>query len=124
MGVHMSAQQHSTAVNSPGNRVFSYGTPLAPASGPILMEQTIGTNKLAPVKMVNFIAGLLIDLPSRSKVLSVEVDAETYRVTVASANGGVSLHHLSAWDVSRSMRGDPTALATLRADLGRHAMAV
>jgi len=88
------------------------------------MEQTIGTNKLAPVKMVNFIAGLLIDLPSRSKVLSVEVDAETYRVTVASANGGVSLHHLSAWDVSRSMRGDPAALATLRADLGRHAMAV
>ena len=88
------------------------------------MENVIGTNKLAPVKMVNFIAGLLIDLPSRSKVLSVEVESDTYRVTVASANGGVSLHHLSAWDVSRSMRGDPTALATLRADLGRHAMAV
>ena len=107
-----------------GRTPGGYGTPFAAGVGPPRMENTIGTNKLAPVKMVNFIAGLLIDLPSRSKVLSVEVDAETYRVTVASANGGVSLHHLSAWDVSRSMRGDPNALATLRADLGRHAMAV
>src|SRR3989441_5312818 len=101
-----------------------YGIPFAAGVGPPRMENTIGTNKLAPVKMVNFIAGLLIDLPSRSKVLSVEVESDTYLVTVASANGGVSLHHLSAWDVSRSMRGDPNALATLRADLGRHAMAV
>src|SRR5438874_13793436 len=108
MRVHMSAQQHSTAVNSPGNRVFSYGTPLAPSDGPILMEQTIGTNQLAPVKMVNFIAGLLIDLPSRSKVLSVDVDAETFRATVASADGGVSLNRHSTRDVSRTMRDDPT----------------
>jgi hypothetical protein len=88
------------------------------------METTFGTNKPAPVKMVNFIAGVLIDLPSRSKVVSVEVEGGTYLVTVASATGGVSLHHLSAWDVSRSMRGDPSALAALRADLGRHTMAV
>ena len=88
------------------------------------MDNMLGTNKPAPVKMVNFIAGLLIDLPSRSKVVSVEVESGTYLVTVASANGGVSVHQLSAWDVSRSMRGDPDALAALRADLGRHAMAV
>jgi hypothetical protein len=88
------------------------------------METTVGTNKPAPVKMVNFIAGLLIDLPSRSKVVSVEVESGTYLVTVASTNGGVCLHHLSAWDVSRSMRGDPDALAALRADLGRHALAM
>ena len=86
--------------------------------------ETPTTNKPAPVKMVQFIARLLVDLPSRSKVVSVEVDGSTYVVAVASAHGGVSLHHLSVWDVSRSMRGDPAALAAIRADLGRHAMAV
>src|SRR5436309_4273786 len=107
-----------------GRTPGGYGTPFAAVVGPPRMENTIGTNKLAPLKMVNFIAGLLIDLPSRSKVVSVEVESGTYLVTVASANGGVSLHHLSAWDVSRSMRGDPDSIAVLRADLGRHAMAV
>ena len=74
--------------------------------------------------MVQFIARLLIDLPSRSKVVSVEVEGSAYVVTVAWAHGGVSQHQLSVWDVSRSMRGDPDALATVRADLGRHAIAV
>src|SRR3989442_12618369 len=107
-----------------GRTPGGYGTPFAAVVGPPRMENTIGTNKLAPLKMVNFIAGLLIDLPSRSKDVSVEVASDTYLATVASANGGVSLHHLSAWDVSRSMRGDPNPLARLPTDLARPAMAL
>src|SRR3989442_3407541 len=106
-----------------GRTPGGYGTPFAAVVGPPRMENTIGTNKLAPLKMVNFIAGLLIDLPSRSKVVSVEVASDTYLVTVASANGGVRLHHLSASDVSPNMRGHPNPPATVRALLRRHTMA-
>jgi len=85
------------------------------------MDTSVGTNKLAPLKMVHFIAELLIDLSSRSKVVSVEVEGNTYMVTVSRQDGGLAVHQLSAWDVSRSMRGDPDALAALRAGFERHA---
>jgi len=85
------------------------------------MDTSVGINKLAPLKMVHFIAELLIDLSSRSKVVSVEVEGSTYMVTVSGQDGRRAVHQLSAWDVSRSMRGDPDALAALRAGFERHA---
>jgi hypothetical protein len=73
--------------------------------------------KAAPVKMVNFIAELLLDLPTRSKVVGVEAEEAGYVVTLARPEGPRTTHRLSAWDVSRSLRGDPQALAAVRASL-------
>ncbi|OLC16508.1 MAG: hypothetical protein AUH29_05010 [Candidatus Rokubacteria bacterium 13_1_40CM_69_27] len=85
------------------------------------MEARTTANKPAPVKMVHFIAELLQDLPIKGRVVSVEVEDTAYLVTLALAGRGLSVHQLSVWDVSRSMRGDPNALASIRADLLRGA---
>ena len=74
-------------------------------------------NKPAPTKVVHFIRGVLTDLAVRGQVVSVEVEDASYLVTVARPDGADSVHPLSAWDVSRSMRGDALALATIRAGL-------
>lgn len=75
------------------------------------------SSKAAPVKMVNFIAELLLDLPTRGKVQAVEADESAYVVTLTMPDGLVTTHRLSAWDVSRGLRGDPQALAAVRAGL-------
>jgi hypothetical protein len=81
------------------------------------MDGVNGT-KSAPAKMRYFLADLLLDLSVRGKVLSVEVeDPATYLVTLLLAGRGVTVHHLSAWEMSRGLRGDPDALALLRAGL-------
>ena len=77
--------------------------------------RTLG--KPAPTKMVHFIKDVLADLPGRGQVVSVEVENAFYLVTLAHEDRGHSVHHLSAWDVSRSMRGDADALAAIRAGL-------
>ncbi len=76
-------------------------------------------SKSAPTKMVHFIADLLTDLPVRGKVVSIEVEDSAYLVTLAVGHRGMAVRHLSAWDVSRSLRGDPQAVAALRADLAQ-----
>ncbi|HXG16941.1 MAG TPA: hypothetical protein VNK50_11885 [Calidithermus sp.] len=81
------------------------------------MHETTVSAKAAPVKMVHFIAELLLDLPSRGKVVGVEAHQAGYVVTLAAPDGVVTTHHLSAWDVSRGLRGDPQALAAVRAGL-------
>ena len=52
-------------------------------------------------------------------VLSVLVEESAYLVTLSLPDRGVAFRHLSAYDVGRSLRGDPDALAVLRADLLR-----
>jgi hypothetical protein len=79
----------------------------------------VTTDKLAPARMHHFIAEQLLDLAVRGKVLSVLVEESTYRVTLALAERGVAFRHLSAYDVGRSLRGDPDALAVIRAELLR-----
>ena len=79
----------------------------------------MATDKLAPAKMHHFIAEQLLDLAVRGKVLSVLVEESAYRVTLALPDRGVAFRHLSAYDVGRSLRGDPDALAVIRADLLR-----
>jgi hypothetical protein len=79
----------------------------------------MATDKRAPAKMHHFIAEQLLDLAVRGKVLSVLVEESAYLVTLSLADRGVTLRHLSAYDVSRSLRGDPDALALVRADLLR-----
>jgi len=79
----------------------------------------VETEKLAPAKMHYFIAEQLNDLAVRGKVLSVLVAESAYLVTISLADRGVTFRHLSAYDVSRSLRGDPDALAVIRADLLR-----
>lgn len=81
------------------------------------MQPATASPKAAPVKMVNFIAELLLDLPTRSKVVAVEADEAGYLVTLAIPDGPVTTHRVSAWDVSRGLRGDPQALAAVRASL-------
>jgi len=76
-------------------------------------------HKLAPTKMVHFLAEVMLDLPLKGRVVSVEVEDAAYLVTLSLNEHGQRVHQLSAWDVSRSMRGDPTALAAIRADLLR-----
>lgn len=83
------------------------------------MDARATANKPAPVKMLHFIADLLQDLPIKGRVVSVEVEDTTYLVTLALPGRGLSVHQLSVWDVSRSMRGDPNALAAIRANLLR-----
>jgi len=79
----------------------------------------VTTDKLAPAKMHHFIAEQLLDLAVRGKVLSVLVEESAYLVTLTLPDRSVAFRHLSAYDVGRSLRGDPDALAVLRADLLR-----
>jgi hypothetical protein len=79
----------------------------------------VTTDKLAPAKMHHFIAEQLLDLAVRGKVLSVLVEESTYLVTLSLPDRSVAFRHLSAYDVGRSLRGDPDALAVIRADLLR-----
>jgi hypothetical protein len=81
------------------------------------MPERTSTSKPAPTKMVHFIKDVLTDLPERGQVVSVEVEGASYLVTLAHPDRTHSVHHLSAWDVSRSMRGDAAALAAIRAGL-------
>jgi hypothetical protein len=80
----------------------------------------VPTDKRAPAKMHQFIAEQLLDLAVRGKVLSVLVEESAYLVTLSLPDRGVTLRHLSAYDVGRSLRGDPEALASVRADLLGH----
>jgi hypothetical protein len=75
--------------------------------------------KPAPLRIVHFLSELLRDLSSPCKVLSVEVEAAMYRVTLALPDHGRAIIRLSAFDVSRSVRGDQDALASLGSDLTR-----
>ncbi len=75
------------------------------------------SEKSAPVKMVKFIAEVLHDLPAPCRLISVEVRDASYAVTVALPDGAVSTRHVSPWDMSRGLRGDPAARAALRAGL-------
>ncbi len=71
--------------------------------------------------MVHFLAEVLLELPVKGRVVSVEVEDASYRVTLALSDQGhrTQVHQLSAYDVSRSMRGDQDALAAIRADFLR-----
>ena len=75
------------------------------------------TGKLAPARMHHFIADQLNDLAVRGKVLSVLVQESDYLVMLSLADRGITVRHLSPYDVSRSLRGDPDALAIIRAEL-------
>jgi hypothetical protein len=80
------------------------------------------TAKLAPARMHHFIADQLNDLAVRGKVVSVLVQESAYLVMLSLADRGITFCLLSPYDVSRSLRGDPDALAVIRAelaDLGR-----
>ena len=77
------------------------------------------TEKLAPAKMHYFIVEQLNDLAVRAKLLSVLVQESSYLVRLSLADRGIALRHLCPYDVSRSLRGDPDALALVRADLLR-----
>jgi hypothetical protein len=83
------------------------------------VEVQVTTDKLAPAKMHHFIAEQLLDLAVRGKVLSVLVEESAYLVTLSLPDRGVTFRHLSAYDMGRSLRGDPDALAVIRADLLR-----
>lgn len=83
------------------------------------MEDELRENKSAPTKMVHFLSELVTELPVRGKIVSVEVENANYLVTLALPSRGLTVHQLSAYDVSRSMRGDPVARAALREDLMR-----
>lgn len=75
--------------------------------------------KPAPVKVVRSIADAAVELPGRLRVLAVEVDGDTYRVTLARSDGGLAVQAIPAWVVSRSLRGYPDGQAAVRADLLR-----
>ena len=79
----------------------------------------MNTTKLAPARMHHFIADQLNDLAVRGKVLSVLVQDSAYLVMLSLADRGIAFRQLSPYDVSRSLRGDPDALAVIRADLLR-----
>jgi hypothetical protein len=83
------------------------------------VEVQVTSDKLAPAKMHHFIAEQLLDLAVRGKVLSVLVEESAYLVTLSLPGRGVTFRHLSAYDMGRSLRGDPDALAIIRADLLR-----
>lgn len=78
------------------------------------------SSKAAPAKMVHFISELVTDLPLRCKVVSVEVEDMAYAVTLWLPDRGLSVQQLSAYEMSRSMRGDPEAVAILRDQLVKH----
>ena len=67
--------------------------------------------------MHHFIADQLNDLAVRGKLLSVLVQESAYLVTFSLADRGITFRQLSPYDVSRSLRGDPDALAIIRAEL-------
>jgi hypothetical protein len=75
--------------------------------------------KPAPTKIVRFLGEILGAQPGHGTVISVEVESNAYRVTLAVPERGLVVVPLSAFDVSRSVRGDREALATLGADLVR-----
>lgn len=83
------------------------------------MEAHVNPTKLAPARMHHFIADQLNDLSVRGTVLSVLVQESAYLVTLSLADRGIAFRQLSPFDVSRSLRGDPDALAVIRADLLR-----
>jgi hypothetical protein len=67
--------------------------------------------------MVRLIEELLEDGASTGRVVAVDVEDGTYRVTLTRPDHGLSTHQLSAWVVSRGLRGDPAARDAIRADL-------
>jgi hypothetical protein len=75
--------------------------------------------KLAPARMHYFIGEQLNDLAVRGKVVSVRVRESAYLVRLSLEDRGVAFRQLSPYDVSRGLRGDPDALALVRADLLR-----
>jgi hypothetical protein len=79
--------------------------------------------KPAPARMHQFIGELMMEIALHGKVISIEVADENYLVTLELPRRGVSVHFLSAWDMSRSLRGDPEARASISADLLRGAAA-
>jgi hypothetical protein len=83
----------------------------------------VETEKLAPAKMHWFIAEQLTNLAVRGRVLSVLVNGSGYLVTLALTDHGIQFRQLSPYDVSRSLRADPDALAVVQADLLRDAPA-
>lgn len=83
------------------------------------MNDPMTAPKPAPVKIVRFLGEILGEDPGRGRIISVEVEASTYRVTLAVPERGLVVVPLSAFDVSRSVRGDRDALATVGADLVR-----
>ncbi len=83
------------------------------------MQRRVNEHKPAPTKMVHFLSEVLLELPVKGRVVSVEVEEASYMVTLSFHDRGQRVHHLSVWDVSRSMRGDPTALEAIRADFLR-----
>jgi hypothetical protein len=83
------------------------------------MDSSATALKPAPTKIVRFLGEILGAEPGRGTVISVEVESNTYRVTLAVPDRGLVVVPLSAFDVSRSVRGDREALAALGADLVR-----
>jgi|GEM_PF-2100605 len=83
------------------------------------MPARVSEPKPAPTKMVNFLSEVLLDLRVKGRVVSVEVEDASYMVTLDLEDHGERVHLLSAWDVNRSMRGDPAALQAIRADFLR-----
>jgi hypothetical protein len=83
------------------------------------MEAPTTVAKPAPLKIVNSLSDLVRDLPCRGRIVAVEVEAGTYRVRLAIPEDGLVSVPLSAFDVSRSVRGDREALATLGANIVR-----
>lgn len=77
------------------------------------------TEKRAPTRVHHFIADQLNDLAVRGKVVSVCVEESGYLVMLSLADRGITFRQLSPYDVSRSLRGNPDALAVVRADLVR-----
>jgi hypothetical protein len=82
-------------------------------------EVLVETEKLAPAKMHHFIVEQLHDLAVRGKLLSVLVQESAYLVRLSLGDRGIAFRQLSPYDVSRSLRGDPDALALVRAGLLR-----
>lgn len=80
-------------------------------------------SKAAPARMRQFISELMTEIALHGRVVSVEVADQSYLVTLELPRRGVSVHSLSAWDMSRSLRGDPEARASISADLLRGAAA-
>jgi hypothetical protein len=77
----------------------------------------IVSEKTAPAKLYHFLAELMMDMALRGKVESVEVAGGSYVVTLSRHDGSTSTHELSAYDMSRSMRGNPDAVAAIRSQL-------
>jgi hypothetical protein len=83
------------------------------------VEVHVNMEKLAPTRVHHFIADQLNDLAVRGKVVSVWVEESAYLVMLSLADRGITFRQLSPYDVSRSLRGNPDALAVIRADLLR-----